>query len=111
MTHRKIIYSLVAACAATPFTVFCPGPASAVSGDPNFTTSVLESHHPPAARGRGEREPARRGDRERGQAPTDPTEEEAEDPCPTQRWTIPLEIEGVLCLLVVESPEEQVPAP
>lgn len=58
------------------------------------------------------REPGNR-DREPGQSPpetSESTEDEPEDPCPTQRWTIPLEIEGLLCVLVLEIPEEE-PAP
>lgn len=112
MTLRKMISSVVAVSAAAPLALMPAGSAGASAAD--TLTISTESRHQPMSRGPGRREPGRGGGRERGQAPTDPTdpsEETPEDPCPTQRWTIPVEIEGLLCLLLVESPEEEKPAP
>jgi hypothetical protein len=55
-----------------------------------------------------------RGDR-RGQTPPDGTggeagSEEAVDDCPTELWTIPLEIKGLACILVLGKPAGEEPA-
>jgi hypothetical protein len=44
----------------------------------------------------------------RGQAPGEPEppdEPEAQDDCPTELWTVPLEVKGLLCLLVLPKPD------
>ncbi|HYH50934.1 MAG TPA: hypothetical protein VEG38_15415 [Acidimicrobiia bacterium] len=58
---------------------------------------------------RGESDVMSRGER-RGQSSREPdqteepTEEEQEDECPTELWTIPLEIKGVACILLLGKP-------
>jgi len=33
-------------------------------------------------------------------------EDEAVDPCPTEQWTIPLELKGLACILLLPKPEQ-----
>ena len=57
---------------------------------------------------RGERE---RGERDRGQTPA--PEEGASEPadeCPTEVWSVPIEIKGLACLLIAKKPPEEAPA-
>lgn len=46
----------------------------------------------------------------RGQTPPDGAgeePEEAQDECPTELWTIPLEIKGLACILVLGKPADE----
>jgi hypothetical protein len=57
---------------------------------------------------RGQRE---RGERERGQTPA--PEEGASEPadeCPTELWSVPIEVKGVACILIAKKPPEDAPA-
>ena len=55
--------------------------------------------------------PSRSGIESRGDRPGDPKgpDKKAEDPqgnCPTTKWTIPLEIKGLACILLLPKPEQ-----
>ncbi|HLF41804.1 MAG TPA: hypothetical protein VI854_10080 [Acidimicrobiia bacterium] len=79
-------------------------PASATTdgtGSPTFT-------YEPADRGTGDPDGGR--DRESG-----PAEDEIPpDPCPTEMWSVPIEIEGLACVMLLpkesEAPEGEEPA-
>ena len=62
-------------------------------------------------RGEQERAERERGERERGQtpAPEEGASEPADD-CPTELWSVPIEIKGVACLLIAKKPPEEAPA-
>ncbi len=70
--------------------------------------SALADHSGIASRGdRGDRADRGRGSAERGQA--EPPDDQAQKPddCPTEMWTVPVELRGVLCVLLLEKhPEE-----
>lgn len=102
MTLRKQLCVVLSLLAVVPLGIVTSGPAGAMMG--SVESAQFRPHDRSTSRGPGARDP--------GQGPdgSEPAEEEQEDPCPTERWTIPLEIEGLLCLLLVEVPEEEEPA-
>ena len=109
--------SLAALLSAVPLALAGTMPASAATLDETIITTSVSAYEP-QDRGMGDRDRGTR-DRDRGQAEepgaTDPAEEETPpDPCPTEMWTIPVEVEGLLCVMALpkaEEPPAEEPAP
>ena len=107
---------LAALLGVVPLALVGTMPASAAPAADAISTEVATSE--PQDRGMGDRDRGTR-DRDRGQAEepgtTDPAEEETPpDPCPTEMWTIPVEVEGLLCVMALpkaEEPPAEEPAP
>jgi hypothetical protein len=79
-----------------PYATVTAGSGSALT-DPSGVASRGDR------RGRADREG--RGSAERGQAEPG-ADNQAHDDCPTQMWTLPIELRGVLCVLLLEKHEE-----
>ena len=107
------VTSLVATITLAALAVGSGTAAAAAGGASTAEGADRPAMYEPSDRGTGDRD---RGDRGRGQAEP-PAEEEAQtpeqpsDPCPTEQWTIPIEIRGLLCALILEKRQEDKPAP
>lgn len=86
MSTRRVALSLAALTALATMPVLAGTPAGA--------SGAIVS---PTARGEDN------GDPEHGEDPTDA--DEPVDNCPTKQWTIPLELKGLACILLLPKPE------
>ena len=68
-------------------------------------------HRPPDVDSRGDyRGQRERGERERNQTPAPEEGSEPADECPTEVWSVPIEIKGVACILLLKKPPEETPS-
>jgi hypothetical protein len=86
MSTRRVALSLAALTALASMPVLVGTPAGA--------SGAIVS---PTARGEDN------GDPESGEEPTDA--DEPVDNCPTKQWTVPLELKGLACILLLPKPE------
>lgn len=86
MSTRRVALSLAALTALASMPVLAGTPAGA--------SGAIVS---PTARGEDN------GDPHSGEEPTDA--DEPVDNCPTKQWTIPLELKGLACILLLPKPE------
>lgn len=72
------------------------------------TLPVLAGAAPAGASGAGAvPSPLSRGNDGDNGDPDGPASEEKKDNCPTELWTIPLEVKGLACVLLLPKPEKQ----
>ncbi|HET6288418.1 MAG TPA: hypothetical protein VFG15_16940 [Amycolatopsis sp.] len=100
---RRTVHAVVAVPAAAVLMLGVHVPAHAASNAPadtRFTPAASPVTHPGIAS---------RGDRRRAdQVPPEETpQDEQPDECPTELWVVPIEIEGVACILVLRKHEEE----
>jgi hypothetical protein len=86
MSTRRVALSLAALTALATMPV--------LSGTPAGASGAVVS---PTARG---------GDNGDPEGPEAQQEEVKPKPCPTDQWTIPLEVKGLACLLLLPKPEK-----
>ncbi len=102
MLRLSSAFGLARLAAATAMLVVLPGAGGATPAGPDAGL---------ASRGfdRGDREP---GNRDRGQPPAGAESEgdQAKENCPEAAWTLPVQVKGAACLLLLPKPEEDMAA-
>jgi hypothetical protein len=88
MSTRRVALSLAALMALATLPVLSGTPAGASGAV--FTPS-------PSSRGNDDGDPEGPNAKKKNDEP--------ENPCPTKQWTIPLELKGLACLLLLPKPE------
>lgn len=109
MIPRRALQAGVVALAVAAV-IGIPVPAGATQPKSAHGAVIADSASAPAARpgitSRGGRADRGRGSAERGQAEPPDDQAQPADDCPTEMWTLPIELKGVLCVLILEKHEE-----